>query len=202
MNEKLPFRPVVGSNEAILNSNPREGYVWFATDTKKIYYSDGKSFLSMGGNTGIYYGNMELTGNEDTDQDEFEFLLNDIDGNESNTDVSYKRPNIDDLILNIPDGCFYRVINVLDNSTKFIGQRLTIAGSGGGGGGSGGGASSTVLKIVDADNEGFRKYFTQDATEAKLRFTVSATPQMPDNGITLITYKIAGQSEVITNTDF
>ena len=74
--------------------------------------------------------------------------------------------------------------------------------NGGGGGGSGGGASSTVLKIVDADNEGFRKYFTQDATEAKLRFTVSATPQMPDNGITLITYKIAGQSEVITNTDF
>lgn len=202
MNEKLPFRPVVGSNEAILNSNPREGYVWFATDTKKIYYSDGKSFLSMGGNTGIYYGNMELTGDEDTDQDEFEFLLDDIDGNESVTDGSYKRPNIDDLILNIPDGCFYRVINVLDNSTKFIGQRLTIAGSGGGGGGSGGGASSTVLKIVDADNEGFRKYFTQDATEAKLRFTVSATPQMPDNGITLITYKIAGQSEVITNTDF
>ena len=200
MSEKLPFRPVVGSDSAILNSNPSEGYVWFATDTKKIYYSDGSSFLSMGGNTGIYYGNMELTGNEDTEQKEFEFLLEDIDGNESVIDGNYKRPNIDDLILNIPDGCFYRVTNVLDESTKFIGLRLTIAGSGSTTGP--GGVSTTVLKIVDADNAGFRKYFTQDATEAKLRFTVSATPQMPDNGIALITYKIAGQSEVITDADF
>ena len=34
---KLPFRPVVGTDAQIQQSQPAEGYVWFATDTKKIY---------------------------------------------------------------------------------------------------------------------------------------------------------------------
>ena len=44
-------------------------------------------------------------------------------------------PNIDDLILNIPDGCFYRVIEVREDSVSAA--KLTIAGSGSGGGGGG-----------------------------------------------------------------
>jgi hypothetical protein len=83
MDERLPFRPVVGTDSKILHSEPSAGYVWFATDTKKIYYSDGDSFLSMGGNTGIYYGNLIHPEDEDTDKEEFEFSLEDIDGNES-----------------------------------------------------------------------------------------------------------------------
>jgi hypothetical protein len=66
-NEKLTFRPVVGTNSQILSQDPTKGYLWFATDSKKIYYSDGKSFLSMGGNTGIYYGSKIIP--EDVDSD-------------------------------------------------------------------------------------------------------------------------------------
>jgi hypothetical protein len=64
MDNRLPFRPVIGTNEQILKQVPQPGYVWFATDTKKIYYSDNNSFLSMGGNTGIYYGKKQLTHDE------------------------------------------------------------------------------------------------------------------------------------------
>ena len=201
MDERLPFRPVVGTDSKILHSEPSAGYVWFATDTKKIYYSDGDSFLSMGGNTGIYYGNLIHPEDEDTDKEEFEFSLEDIDGNESVQDGNYKKPNIDDLILNIPDGCFYRIISILDNNTKFIGHKLTIAGAGGGGTGGGGGSSTSVLKITDADNNNFRRYFTQEATEAKIRFTVSPVTLLENNGILRITYKIAGQADVIVDDE-
>lgn len=201
MDERLPFRPVIGTDSKILHSEPSAGYVWFATDTKKIYYSDGDSFLSMGGNTGIYYGNLTHPEDEDTDKEEFEFLLEDIDGNELVQDGNYKKPNIDDLILNIPDGCFYRVINILDDNTKFIGHKLTIAGAGGGTGGGGGGSSTSVLKITDADNNNFRRYFTQDTSEAIIRFTVSPVTLLENNGILRITYKIAGQADVIVDDE-
>jgi hypothetical protein len=62
-NDYLPFHPVIGTNELILKQTPYPGYLWFATDSKKIYYSDGTSFLSMGGNTGIYYGIKEIPEN-------------------------------------------------------------------------------------------------------------------------------------------
>lgn len=190
------FTPIVGTESRILASQPTAGNVWFATDSKKIYYSDGYSFLSMGGNTGIYYANMELTDEANSDQEEFEFLFTDIDGNENIEDEkNYKKPNIDDLILNIPDGCFYRVIRIFKEEQKFIGLKLTIAGSGGGG------ISSpvTVLTISDADNTNFYKYFAQDATNAKLRFTVTPIRNMEGNGIASITYRIAGQSEITYN---
>jgi len=64
-------------------------------------------------------------------------------------------PNVDDLILNIPDGCFYRVVEV--NEESVAAQKLTIAGSGtGGGSGSGGGegtaaGSYTYNRIGKAD---------------------------------------------------
>jgi len=43
------------------------GYLWFALDTRKIYYSDQDSFISMGGNSGFYYGNLEFTETPDSD---------------------------------------------------------------------------------------------------------------------------------------
>ena len=195
MSERLPFRPVIGTDSKILNSVPTAGYVWFATDTKKIYYSDGKSFLSMGGNTGIYYGNLKHPEDEDTNRKEFEFLLENIDGNAYVQDGNYKRPNIDDLILNIPDGCFYRVTNVLDNNTKFIGLKLTIAGSGS----SNTGGSTHPLIIADADNGSFKRYFTQDATKAFIDFTVTPITNLENNSILRITYKIAGLSDIIVD---
>lgn len=149
---KLPFRPVVGTDAQIQQSQPAEGYVWFATDTKKIYYSDGVSFLSMGGNSNVFYGVMELEDTPDEGQTEFTFSIFDIDGNSDITDGNYIIPNVDDLILNIPDGCFYRVIELEDSGedTIIYTTKLTIAGSGGGGGtGPGGGDSNSGTMTFD-----------------------------------------------------
>lgn len=140
---KLPFRPVIGTDAQIQRSDPSEGYVWFATDSKKIYYSDGNAFLSMGGNSNIFYGVMELEDTPDEGQTEFIFTVFDIDGNDEVTDGNYAIPNIDDLILN-KDGCFYRVTEVEESGEDAIiyTTKLTLAGGGGGGSSDGGGDSN------------------------------------------------------------
>jgi hypothetical protein len=125
----IRFKPVKGTDEQIQNLRYTPGAVYFATDTKKIYLDVDNVRKPMGGSSGIYYGKLKhnIT---DPAVTEFEFTLNDIDGEEI--------PNVDDLILN-SDGCFYRVINNqeydFDGELIIITKKLTIAGSGGGGGG-------------------------------------------------------------------
>ena len=124
------FRPVQGSEYNIKNSSPVDGYVYFATDTKKIFMAKEGKFLPMGGNSGIYYGSRELSDEEkeDVELTTFVFSTDDIENGEV--------PNVDDLILNIPDGCFYRV-TYIDENKMITTSKLTIAGSGSGGGGGG-----------------------------------------------------------------
>lgn len=199
---KLPFRPVVGTDAQIQQSQPAEGYVWFATDTKKIYYSDGVSFLSMGGNSNIFYGIMELEDTPDEGQTEFTFSIFDIDGNSDITDGNYIIPNIDDLILNIPDGCFYRVIELEDSGedTIIYTTKLTIAGSGGGGGtGPGGGDSNygkvTFDRITPAT---ITCLYKQDYTLEFLATATDASGEKTGNGS--YTVSINGKANVITGT--
>ena len=191
---QIKFRPAFGLEKAILNSEPIQGKVYFATDTKKIYYSDGTDFLPMGGNSGIYYGNMVLEEEPDSDQTDFTFKIIDIEGNQI--------PNIDDLILNIPDGCFYRVVGYgFDESEEQTIEttKLTIAGSGSGGGGGGGGGITSRLTIKDLDGSN-TKYFTADTTEAKLRFSVVST-LLEGNGIVSMTYSIGNVAQIV-DTDY
>ena len=84
----------------------------------------------MGGSSGVYYGNRSLTEDEKYgDEVFFSFTPEDIEGD--------NMPTVDDLILNIPDGGFYRVLSSSD--IEISTQRLAISGSGGGAGGEGGG---------------------------------------------------------------
>ena len=197
MSNLLPFHPVIGTNAQILSQTPSAGYVWFATDSKKIYYSDGTAFLSMGGNTGIYYGIKQIPEDTDSDQTEFVFSIKEIDGNDTITDGNYKIPNKDDLILNIPDGCFYRV----DSSVELNGvisintTRLTIAGSGGGGG-----AAAGIL-IIEDENKNPTKYFTKDTDMAKIRFKVNNPTLLENNGIAKIVYTI-GAIATVEDTEY
>ena len=138
----ISFRPVRGLEAAIMTMGYNEGFVYFATDTKKIDVdANGQDKIPMGGNSGIYYGRMVLEETPDSGQKEFTFSAFDIEGNDDPTSLTI--PNIDDLILNIPDGCFYRVssIDETDEGIFILTEKLTIAGSGGGGGGGGGGGS-------------------------------------------------------------
>lgn len=142
----IPFRVVQGTEAKIINKGYNEGYLYFATDTKKIYLdANGQSKLPMGGNSGIYYGRMVLAETPDEGQKEFDFTPLDLEVNLNSDSISL--PNIGDLILNIPDGCFYRVTEVdgTDEEAIISTEKLTIAGSGGSGGGSGGAESLAGL---------------------------------------------------------
>lgn len=165
MNNKLPFRPVIGTSEQILKQTPQPGYVWFATDTKKIYYSDDSSFLSMGGNTGIYYGKKQLTHDEQYgDLSIFNFLPSDIDGE--------VLPSVNDLILNIPDGGFYRVLYINDNGIGT--QRLAMSG---GGPGDDPNQGSLTISYVDTTDG---KFSIMDGEEFYIEFDIVAKDSAGD----------------------
>ena len=129
--DKFPFIPARGLDANIRKQEPKAGMVWFATDTRKIYYSNGKELLLMGGSSGVFYGNFDTTSMSDNDtQFDFEPSEETIEHYDTN------KPQADDLILNLFDHCFYRVAEIDLDTPSIIVTRLTIAGTGGGGGSS------------------------------------------------------------------
>lgn len=128
---KIPFRPVRCLESALETITPVDGHVIFTTDTRKIFAVINGEFKMMGGSSGVFYGERYLTDEEKYDKEKiiFSFLPDQIDGDEL--------PAINDLILNIPDGGFYRVLEV--NEIDIQAQRIAISGGGSGSGGSGGG---------------------------------------------------------------
>jgi hypothetical protein len=80
-NSVLRFRPVQGIEEKIKATPPINGYVYFATDTKKIYCGKNGEFLLMGGNSGVYYGKRPISDDEKYgDEVLFTFDASQIDG--------------------------------------------------------------------------------------------------------------------------
>ena len=100
--DKLSFVPVMGTEQKITAQDLRPGHVYFSTDTKRIYM-DADTRLMMGGNSGIHYGKYQPEEEISDEVTDFEFTSNDLEKPD-------EIPNVNDLILNIPDGCFYRVI--------------------------------------------------------------------------------------------
>ena len=135
------FTPVRGPEDKIAGHimGFHDGFVYFATDTGKIYmdYTDADGVeharVSFGGgaggsgsNSGIFFANKTLTDDEKLDT-EVVFSKDEIEGKEY--------PEVDDLILNAGDGCFYRVMSSNKVTASVVGSRLTVAGNGTGGGG-------------------------------------------------------------------
>ncbi len=135
MNESnISFRAAQGKESNIMKTEYNEGWLYFATDSKKIYLdANGTPKLPMGGNSGVYYGKLEHEDVIPEGQTEFDFTLYDIEGNDDPSRLNI--PNKDDLILNIPDGCFYRVMSISGTGYETIitTEKLTIAGGGGSG---------------------------------------------------------------------
>jgi len=121
-----PFRPVRCSEEVLKTLTPIEGQVVFTTDTRKIFACFNNEYKMLGGSSGVFYGERTLTDDElYGDEIFFTFLPEQIDGD--------NLPAVDDLILNIPDGGFYRVLDVSEDEIST--QRIAISGGGGGTGG-------------------------------------------------------------------
>ena len=87
---KPALRVVRGKEDALLRKEHQDGYVYFATDTGKIYMdtaSEEKILMGGGGNSGIYYAQKKFTEATDTT-----FSIDDI--------ITNELPNENDLIIN------------------------------------------------------------------------------------------------------
>lgn len=182
------FRPVQCTEAKLFADNnpitPINGYVYFATDTKKIYLGTDEKFLPMGGNSGFYYGQRNPEeGEADSENKTFQFIIStEIEGDNT--------PNVDDLILNVPDGCFYRINIVNQIDDYLVAEKLTIAGSGTGGGGGGVSGSRPVINGLQNNNT----YFSlSDTNSMKITFNCT-TQSMENNYVDFIEYTIAGQT--------
>lgn len=204
----ISFRPVRGLEAAIMSMGYNEGFVYFAIDTKKIYIdANGQEKIPMGGNSGIYYGRMVLEETPDSGQKEFTFNAYDIEGND-NPD-SFTIPNVDDLILNIPDGCFYRVSSIEENEGNILilTEKLTIAGSGGGSGEGGGGTTQGTVTMDRLTNQTATILYEQDynigfklfAADSSGEQTGNGTYDLYVNGVKKISNAVAKQGDNYIN---
>lgn len=155
------FQPVQCTQEVLDRLTPAEGYLYFTTDTKKIYLGKSNKMLPMCANSGIFYGTKKIDYDDsgNTPDPNVLFTINDIEGED--------KPEVDDLILNV-DGCFYRVQTADSELGEFATTRLTLQGTSIGGGSSSGGGSvgSANLRITHYDGQ--NRYFAKESTEANL----------------------------------
>ena len=136
------FRPVRGEEASILSGDPVQGFVYFATDTGKIYLGGEDEFITMGGSGASLFYASEETVRQDLLTEHY-FLR------QESLDDSKATVKVNDLIINI-DGCFYRVYDF--DETEIECTRMAVSGSGTGsspGGDVPGGSTATVtLKAV------------------------------------------------------
>ena len=167
---QIPFTPVKGKEAQIKKLNPQQdGFVYFSTDTKKIFMSQNKELLTMGGNSSIYYGSRPMAEHEIYgDSTDFDFL-----GYVKDLEEVELFPQVDDLILNEPDGGFYRI--VISTPEKIIGRRIAVSGTGGGGGGTGGGGGGTTgQEVFKLDILGKRQFTILKTDTCVLRYRITA----------------------------
>ena len=118
---KIPFRPVKGTEEQIANIPISSGQFYCATDTGKIYLDAKGKRIPMGGSgVSIYYGS--ASGLEPDAETDFYYFPKDSLENDKQT------PKIDDIILNVNDGKFFRVIDILEDTYECM--LLLVSGSG------------------------------------------------------------------------
>ena len=124
MNSSLKFIPVRGLDANITNSPIRDGYIYFATDTGRIYLDKGNERCSLGGvgaGASIYYAKTPATLVPNADKQYLiakEYMQHLTDN-----------PAIWDIILNVTDGSFYRVLEKLESG--YLCERLSVSGGGG-----------------------------------------------------------------------
>lgn len=122
MSDKLFFNPVRGTEASIENFKITEGFIYFATDSGKIYLDTDKERIIAGGSgAAVLYSNAEkvIANTDDTYTILFSYL-----------DDQNALPKAEDLIIN-SDGRFFR-INYYDANAGLINCKLiAVSGTGG-----------------------------------------------------------------------
>ena len=181
-NNTYNFYPVQCTEEILKQLQPSEGYLYFTTDTKKIFLGKAERLLPMCASSGIFYGikDIEYDNSGITPDANVTFIKDEIEG----TDY----PEVDDLILN-KDGCFYRVKGINAETNEISTTRLTLQGTGGGGG-STPGAGSFTLQVLNGTAKVYSS--TTDQMKVEFRGNYNGTD---DNYISYIACAIKGQEE-------
>lgn len=147
------FRPVRCLQADIESRPAQEGFLYFTTDTRKIYYGNGSGYDMMGGSSGVFYGSKILKPSEkDPSIKTLEFYQSDIEGS--------NQIAINDLILNIPDGGFYRVVQIV-NSIIYA-TRIAVSGSGGDGSTPDSGSGNGTLRLSTSTPTDFTTLLNTD----------------------------------------
>ena len=131
---KMPFIPNQGKDEIIQKQTVREGNIYFATDSGKIYLDTATERVTIGGGgVAIIYASAK---NVAQDKGDLKYIL-------YTTDLDNKEitPKKDDLIIN-SNGTFYKVYSFTKSSGLIKCTRIAVSGTGGGGGGGGGGGDT------------------------------------------------------------
>ena len=160
-NPKVAFQPVRCTEKQLEAQTPQNGYVYFTTDSQKIYLGTNNDLIPMSGSSGVFYAKKNLT----VDQYAYavEFTKDDFLNNK-------ELPKENDLIINeSPSGYsgFYRVIAT--SAYSVTGTYLGVGG-GSGGPGAGPGTSSSGSLIINFSEktpsrntiiagQGYRIYF-------------------------------------------
>lgn len=120
-NTLYPFRPVRCIEAKLEDLNTVDGYVYFTTDTQKLFLGQDGKKIEMCGYNGVYYGTKQIRydNNDLTPNPNITFSFAEIQGD--------KVPETDDLILNV-DGNFYKVLSVASNKDVAT-ERITLQSS-------------------------------------------------------------------------
>lgn len=181
----MPFRPIQGTEEIISKQDLAPGFVYFATDSGKIFLDTEFERISVGGGgVAVLYASATEVKEDLTD---FSYLIykTDLD----NEDAS---PKEGDLIIN-SDGRFFKVLSYNKDSGLMKCSLIAVSGTSGGGGGSSGGGSDTTGTYVTLKSTGTapnaQVYIYEQSQNVE--FTATAT----DDAIVNITYTITSATD-------
>ena len=181
---KTGFRPVYGEEQKINATGYNEGWVYFATDSGKIFLdAEGARTVMGGSGASLFYAKAtSITENPEGTYTLPYASLEDITND----------PKENDLIINIPNGSFYKVIEC-DESNGVECELIAISGNGSGGGSIGGGeggggatGSAVTLELIDSS---FPTNFVYQQ-DSFVKFKSTAT----DDAMVTITVKVIGSS--------
>jgi hypothetical protein len=133
------FRPVKCTEEKLnflqTKDKIENGYLYFTTDTKKLFLGNEHKAVQMCESKGFYYGKKGIDyptdGTDPIKEVDFIFSAEELESEIEGVNL----PEVDDLILNIgtdekPDGCFYRVETIDEDeitlATTLHTVRLTL----------------------------------------------------------------------------
>lgn len=212
-----PLNVYKGPENKMADVGIEDGQLFFATDTKTIYldcdFKDGNGELvqgrfPFGGGTGR--GVLFAEADFEPTESQFFFTLNNMDvapGEKA------KLPGLDNVIFNIADGYFYRVVEVFDNQVEA--ERLNAVGSGGGGTGEAMGISATMITSPTVHAESTVKSLPiilaahsraeNAALTAVLKInnrevhTFESIPQSKDKETNLFTFDVMNYKQYLTN---